>query len=90
MERIREAENVAEMGETSLRSGWLIEYADGSKEIMCEDEYKDHPPQFAINHQGTGVYKKGKRVICESHYFGIGKAILRNPDAEITIREEKS
>lgn len=58
-----------------MESGWVIEYEDGSKEIMTEQVFEEH---------AIGMTKLRKKVICESHYFDIQKAIERNPSAPVS------
>lgn len=59
----------------SLESAWVIEYEDGSKEIMTEQVFGEH---------SIGMIKMRKKVISESHYFDIQKAIERNPEAPVS------
>lgn len=58
-----------------MGSGWVLEYEDGSKEIMTEQVFEEHV---------IGMTKLRKKVICESHYLDIQTAIKRNPDTGVS------
>jgi hypothetical protein len=65
-----EAVDIMYKEETTRFSGWVIEFKDGRKIIVDEDNYRIYQQVEASRY---------KNVACESHYFDLHIAIKRYP-----------
>lgn len=55
-----------------MKSGWLINYKNGSKTILTEEKYVEYNKE-----------KDKTEVVCEEHWFDIEKAKEKNPNVKV-------